>query len=130
MSDKVRLDQWLWAARFYRTRAMAKTAIDGGKVEIAGQRAKPSRAIHPGDRIHLTRAFFSMEVEVIGLSSIRGDATAARLLYVETAESAATRTRLLAARRLERAGLIAPASKPDKHGRRELRRMKQLDEEG
>ncbi len=130
MTDHVRLDQWLWAARFYRTRSMAKTAIDGGKVEVDGQRAKPSRPIRAGDRIRLSRPFFEMEVEVLALSDIRKDASAAMLLYSETPESFDHRTRVLAAQKLARAGLIPPATKPDKHERREIRKMKGLDGEG
>lgn len=126
-TDRVRLDQWLWAARFYRTRAMAKNAIDGGKVHMGGIRAKASRAVHPGDVILMTRPFFDMEVTVTGLSANRGSATLAQALYAESADSINTRMRVIAARRLERAGLIPPPSRPEKHGRRELRRLKQSE---
>ena len=101
MTDRVRLDQWLWAARFYRTRAMAKTAIDAGQIEV----------------------------DVIGLSDIRKDATAAALLYTETPESVEQRTRLVAAQKLARAGLVPPSTKPEKHERREIRKLKAMDGE-
>jgi len=130
MTERVRLDQWLWAARFYRTRTMAKTAIDGGKVGVDGQRGKPSRPVRAGDRIRLSRPFFEMEIEVLALSDIRKDACAAALLYAETPESLDRRTRAVAAQKLARAGLIPPATKPDKHERREIRKLKGLDGEG
>jgi ribosome-associated heat shock protein Hsp15 len=128
--ERVRLDQWLWAARFYRTRAMAKNAIDGGKVQIGGVKAKASRAVHPGDVILMTRPFFHMEVKVTGLSANRGSATSAQTLYEESADSINARMRAIAARRLERAGLVPPAGRPEKHDRRELRRLKQSEPEG
>ena len=129
MTERVRLDQWLWAARFYRTRAMAKNAIDGGKVQIGGIRAKASRAVRVGDIVRMTRPFFELEVAVVGLSAVRGPAPAASLLYTETTESINTRMRIIAARKLERAGLVAPAGRPEKHDRRELRRLKQAGPE-
>lgn len=128
MTERVRLDQWLWAARFYRTRAMAKNAIEGGKVHMGGVRAKASRAVHVGDLIRMTRPFFEMEVTVVELSTHRGGATAARILYTETADSVGARMRAIASRRLARAGLTPPPARPDKHDRRELRRLKQSSE--
>ena len=129
MTERFRLDQWLWAARFYRTRAMAKAAIDAGQVEVEGQRSKPSRSVRLGDRIRLSRPLFKIEVDVIGLSDIRKDATAAALLYTETPESLEQRTRLVAAEKLARAGLVPPATKPEKHERREIRKLKAMDGE-
>lgn len=129
VSDRVRLDQWLWAARFYRTRAMAKNAIDGGKVHMGGIRAKASRAVRIGDVVLMTRPFFDLEVTVLALSANRGNATSAKALYEETANSVGARIRAIAARRLERAGLVPPPSRPEKHDRRELRRLKQTDGE-
>lgn len=129
MTDRVRLDQWLWAARFYRTRAMAKTAIETGQIEVEGQRSKPSRPVRLGDRIRLSRPLFQIEVDVIGLSDIRKDATAAALLYAETPESVEQRTRLVAAQKLARAGLVPPSTKPEKHERREIRKLKAMDGE-
>jgi ribosome-associated heat shock protein Hsp15 len=125
MTERLRLDQWLWAARFYRTRALAKAAIDGGKVQMGGVTAKPSRAVHVGDVITMTRPFFDMVVVVLELSTNRGNATVAGTLYRETPESVAARLQAITTRRLQRAGLIAPALRPDKHGRREIRKLKQ-----
>jgi ribosome-associated heat shock protein Hsp15 len=79
--EAVRLDKWLWAARFYKSRSLAQTACDGGKVDVNGQAAKPSRAIRSGDRIQLTMGEWRRELVVRELSERRGPATAARLLY-------------------------------------------------
>lgn len=130
MIERVRLDQWLWAARFYRTRAMAKAAIDAGQIEVEGQGSKPSRPVRLGDRIRLSRPLFKIDVDVIGLSDTRKDATAAALLYAETPASVNQRTRLVAAHKLARAGLVPPATKPEKHERREIRKLKAMDGEG
>ena len=126
MTERVRLDQWLWAARFYRTRAMAKTAIDAGQIEVGGQRSKPSRPVRPGDRVRIFRPLFNIDVDVIGLSETRKDATTAALLYAETPESVDQRTRLVAAQKLARAGLVPPVTKPEKHERREIRKLKAM----
>ncbi len=108
---------------------MAKNAIEGGKVHIRGVRAKASRGVHPGDKILMTRDFFDLEVTVQNLAADRGNATIARTLYEETPSSVSARIRTIAARRLARAGLTPPPTKPEKHDRRELRRLKQTDGE-
>jgi len=77
----VRLDKWLWAARFYKTRSLAAKACDGGKVEINGQSAKPHKLVRPGDRVKLSLPSWRREVTVLGLADRRGPASAARLLY-------------------------------------------------
>ena len=81
MTDAMRVDKWLWAARFYKTRSLAQTACEGGKVDVNGQAAKPSRAIRAGDRIHLTLGEWRREVVVKALTERRGPATEARTLY-------------------------------------------------
>ena len=77
----MRLDKWLWAARFYKTRSLAQTACDGGKVDVNGQAAKPARAIHAGDRIHVTMGEWRRDLVVKALTERRGPATEARALY-------------------------------------------------
>ena len=77
----VRLDLWLWAARFYRTRALAKHAIETGKVDVAGQRAKPSRSVRIGDALVVARGEERFEIEVLALSDMRGPASVAQALY-------------------------------------------------
>src|SRR5690606_35020054 len=117
----VRLDLWLWAARFYRTRALDKQAVETGKVESGGQRAKPARGVRVGDALRIERNTEIFEVEVRGLSGTRGPAPVAQAMY---AESESSRLRREAARdlaRAERTGYRAPESRPDKRARRLIR---------
>ena len=117
--EQVRLDRWLWAARFFKTRALAQEAIAGGHVHVNGQRSKAARAVRPGDRLEITRGEERFEVSVRALSDRRGPATVARGLYDETESSLAARS---AARQLRRdiAGNRPPASRPDKRARRRI----------
>lgn len=126
-AQPVRLDLWLWAARFYRTRALAKQAVETGKVGVGGQRAKPARGVRVGDALRIERNAEVFEVEVRGLSDTRGPAPVAQALYVE---SEASRLRREAARglaRAERTGYRAPESKPDKRARRLIRALGDID---
>ncbi len=85
--DKCRLDKWLWAARFFKTRSLATTAIDTGKVHVDGDRVKPAKEVHIGQVIHIRNRDFEIEVNVQALSNVRRGAPEAALLYAETAES-------------------------------------------
>lgn len=125
MGDEVRIDKWLWAARFYKTRALAQAAIENGRVSIDGQRVKPARAVRIGDTIGLRAGDHERVVVVRGLSAIRGPAPVAQALYEETAESVARRERVAAERRLhvEPARAIAHG-RPTKQERRELERLR------
>lgn len=123
----VRIDVWLWAARFFRTRALAKQAVDTGKVDVAGQRAKPSRAVRIGDVLRIARGEESFEVEVRGLSDTRGPAPVAQALYAETEASRAQREASRALRIAERTGYRAPETKPDKRARRLIRALGDID---
>lgn len=125
--ESVRLDLWLWAARFYKTRSLAKHAIDAGKVEVDGQRAKPSRVVRIGDALRVTRAEEFFEVEVRGLSDKRGPASVAQGLYVESEASRARREAERATRAAERAGYRAPETKPDKRARRLINALGDID---
>lgn len=120
-----RLDKWLWAARFYRTRAIAKQMIDGGKVFYNGQRAKSGKAVAVGDSIKTRQGFDEKEVIVIALADTRRDATFAQTLYEETTKSIETREKNALARK--QGILLSPASdtKPDKKQRRKLREFKE-----
>ncbi|MDP6377962.1 MAG: S4 domain-containing protein [Pseudomonadales bacterium] len=124
MTDGVRLDRWLWAARFHKTRAKAKTAIDAGHVTLNGHRAKPSKEVAIGATITVRRGETVTTVIVRALSEKRASATIAAALYDETPESIETREALRARRRMERAGLRVPITKPDKRGRRALQALK------
>ena len=120
----VRADVWLWAARFFKTRSLAKHAIDGGKVELNGASCKPSRAVHVGDRLHISRGEERLEVVVAGLSEQRGPAPVAQTLYRETEGSIAAREAARAQRKLGAAGLLRPPTRPDKQARRQIIKFK------
>jgi ribosome-associated heat shock protein Hsp15 len=122
-----RLDLWLWAARFFRTRSLAKQAIETGKVEVGGQRAKASRAVRVGDALRIVRGEEVFEIEVLGLSDQRGPAVVAQTLYAESEESKARRVETLARLRAARAGYRPPESKPDKRARRLIRALGDID---
>jgi ribosome-associated heat shock protein Hsp15 len=118
----VRADVWLWAARFFKTRSLAKQAIEGGKVELNDATCKPARGVHVGDLLRVRRGEERMEVEVLALSEQRGPAVAAQGLYRESEASIAARDAAKAQRKL--VGAMAPPGRPDKQARRELRRLK------
>lgn len=123
----VRLDLWLWAARFYKTRSLAKQAIEAGRVEVEGQGAKPSRGVKAGEKLSVRRGDELFEIEVLALSSKRGSAPVARTLYAELPDSIARRAAELEKRRLEATGYRAPLSKPDKRARRLIQALGDLD---
>ena len=120
--DKVRLDKWLWAARFYKTRSQAAEAVDGGKVHVNGSRAKPSRELRPGDTLTVT-AGEAWTVVVAALSERRGPAAAARLLYEETASGQAAREAAREARRYVADPAADLQGRPTKRDRRRLTRF-------
>jgi ribosome-associated heat shock protein Hsp15 len=120
----VRADVWLWAARMFKTRSLAKQAIDGGKVEVNGGGCKPSKTVHVGDTVRLTRGEERLELEILALSEQRGPASVAQLLYRETETSRTIREQARELRRLSGAGLNRPPTRPNKQQRRELRRLK------
>ena len=120
-SDKVRLDKWLWAARFYKTRSLAADEIDKGRVKLNGQVAKASREPKVGDEVEFKAGYHTRTVHVLGLSAVRGPAPQAALLYAETAESIAQRVAQAEQHRLapEPAHAIAQG-RPTKRDRRQL----------
>ena len=123
----VRLDLWLWAARFFKTRALAKHAIETGKVDVGGQRAKPSRSVRVGDALVVVRGEERFEIEVAALSDMRGPASVAQALYRESDASKLAREQARASRVAERAGFSPPESKPDKRARRLIRALGDID---
>jgi ribosome-associated heat shock protein Hsp15 len=123
----VRLDRWLWAARFFKTRALAKHAIETGKVEVDGQRAKASRSVRAGDALRIARGDEVFEITVLALSDQRGPASVAQTLYVESEASKARRAETLATLRAARAGYQPPETKPDKRARRLIRALGDID---
>lgn len=126
-SANVRLDLWLWAARFFRTRSLAKHAIETGKVEVDGQRAKASRGVRAGDSLRIVRGDEVFEISVLALSDQRGPASIAHTLYAESDASKARRAETLATLRAARAGYQPPESKPDKRARRLIRALGDID---
>ncbi len=123
----VRLDLWLWAARFYKTRSLAKQAIESGKVEFEGQVAKASRTLRGGEQLQVRRGEERFEIQVLALSDKRGSATIAQTLYSEADESRERRLREAAERRAANAGYRPPAGKPDKRARRLIQALGDID---
>jgi ribosome-associated heat shock protein Hsp15 len=119
-----RLDKWLWAARFFKTRSLAAEAISGGKVQVSEQRAKPARLIRMGDRIRIRKGDLLWEVTVRGLSSVRRPAPEAVLLYEETLESKAHRDQEAERRRQMTAQRMPGMGRPTKRDRRKLTELK------
>ncbi|WP_137973660.1 RNA-binding S4 domain-containing protein [Pseudomonas sp. F(2018)] len=117
--DKVRLDKWLWAARFYKTRSLAKEAIEGGKVHCRGERCKPGKEPKLGDEYVIRAGFDERTVVVRGLSMVRRGAPEAQLLYEETAESIARREEAAALRKAGALG-VQTDGRPNKKQRRQL----------
>ena len=124
----VRIDRWLWAARFFKTRSLAKSAVEGGKVHVDGKRVKPSKELRPGQTLEIRRGDLVQTVIVQELSQQRGHATKAQALYAETSESIELREQRKSIRRMERAGLTVPSSRPDKKDRRALAQLRGLDQ--
>ena len=122
--EAVRLDKWLWAARFYKTRSIARQMIEGGKVDYNGSKAKPARTVEVGAKIKLLQGFARKEIIVKAISDVRGPASVAVTLYEETAESIARREE--EARLNKMAALLNPRpdTKPNKKERRELDQLK------
>ncbi|MGB8376951.1 MAG: S4 domain-containing protein [Rhodanobacteraceae bacterium] len=128
MSDNtVRLDVWLWAARFFRTRALAKRAIEGGRISLEGTAGRPSKPVQVGDRLAITRGEERFEIDVAAISDKRGPASVAQQLYVETEGSRSAREAAAEQRRLTGAGGAKPRGKPDKRARRLIRALGDID---
>jgi ribosome-associated heat shock protein Hsp15 len=123
--DKLRLDKWLWAARFFKTRSLAKAAIEGGKVQLDGRRVKVSREIAVGDLLQVRQGWDDRVVEVLALSDQRRGAPEAATLYRETPESAERRERAAAARKAAGGMLERPANRPSKKQRRQIHRFRE-----
>lgn len=127
-SEKIRLDKWLWAARFFKTRALATEAINGGKVHVNQARVKPSRAVHIGDVLEIRRGYDEYKIIVKDLSDRRGPAREAVLLYEETADSIARREKLAEQRRLRALASPQPEHRPNKKERRHIIRFQRKTE--
>ena len=124
---KTRLDKWLWAARFYKTRQLAAEAINGGHVHLNNQRIKPSRVIQLGDELSIHKTPFTFDIVVEGLSIRRGPAKEAQLLYRENEESIKKRETLAEQRKLNAAQFPHAERRPDKRDRRRIIRFKNVN---
>lgn len=121
--DKVRLDKWLWAARFFKTRALAKAAIEGGKVHCRGERCKPSKEPKIGEELVIRAGFDERTVVIRALSAVRKGAPEAQLLYEETADSLTRREQAAAMRKAGALG-VETDGRPSKKQRRDLQRFR------
>jgi ribosome-associated heat shock protein Hsp15 len=118
--QSLRIDKWLWAARFFKTRAMASRACDLGRIEANGFRAKPAREVHAGDRLQIENEAGRFEIDVLGVSDIRGPASTAQTLYRETEASREARLRALEERKAMQQYAPLPAGRPGKRDRRRI----------
>jgi ribosome-associated heat shock protein Hsp15 len=123
-SDKVRLDRWLWAARFFKTRSLSAAAIDGGKVQRNGTRVKRASVVHVGDSVRIRKPPFEFTVEVVALSEHRGSAAIAQSLYRETPESVEHRELLRAQLKSQPKTTFEGKGRPTKKDRRQITRFK------
>ena len=124
MDSSVRLDKWLWAARFFKTRSVAREAVSGGKVHLNGNRAKPGRALNTGDELRIQRGEDEYTITIIELTVRRGPAVVARTLYEESEENRTRREQLAEERKLEHQKSTARIRRPDKRERRKIVRFK------
>lgn len=122
---RVRLDKWLWAARFFKTRSAAAQAVDGGKIDINGERGKRARLVQPGETITVRRPPYEHHVVVRGLAEVRGPAAVAATLYEETASSKETRDRLAFQLKNAPALSFEGGGRPTKRDRRDIQKVKQ-----
>ena len=125
--EKVRIDRWLWAARFFKTRSLAARAVAGGHVHVNGGRVKPARAVRPGDILEITRGPEQFTVTILELAERRGPARVARTLYEESEQSILARMAAREERRLIRTPAIRPEGRPDKRDRRRIREFLRKD---
>ena len=126
--EKVRIDKWLWAARFFKTRSMASQAVSGGKVHVKGARVKPARIVVPGEELRIRRGEVEFVVIVQGVSGKRRPAKEAQLLYEETEVSIQQREEMRQKKRFEASGkMYGPMKRPDKRARRKIRSFTRKD---
>lgn len=127
--QKVRIDKWLWAARFYKTRSIAKDMVEGGKVHYDGHRVKPSKEVSMGASIRLRQGFDEKTVIVTGISDRRGNATMAATLYQETEESLAAREANAEQRKALSKSIPTPMGRPNKKERRKIIQFQQQQDQ-
>jgi len=127
--EKVRIDKWLWAARFYKTRSMAAQAVSGGKIHVNGARIKPARMVQTGDELRIRRGEVEFTVIVQGVTGKRRPAKEAQMLYKETEASLLQREEMREQKHLAAAArMYGPMKRPDKRARRQIRSFTRKDE--
>lgn len=119
--ENVRIDKWLWAARFFKTRSIAAKAVNGGKVHHNGSRTKAAKVVQPGDELVISKGPYEFKITVLDVSPYRRPAVEARLLYEESEESIREREKQQDLRKMMRAGHTAPSSRPGKRDRRKIK---------
>ena len=117
---RVRIDKWLWAARFYKTRSLAAEAVEGGKVQVNGERVKPAKVLKAGDTLAIRNGHFAWQITVLALSERRGSATEACKLYSESDQSRRERDEKSALLKIERQSNPFPGGRPTKKARRQI----------
>ncbi|USX21472.1 RNA-binding S4 domain-containing protein [Oxalobacteraceae bacterium OTU3REALA1] len=123
MSDSVRLDKWLWAARFFKTRSLATDAVDAGKVKVNGDKVKPARTVRIGDKLDIDNGSDRWEIDVMNLSDVRQAAPIARNLYEETDESVERRANVAENRKMFREPSADFKGRPTKRDRRQMGKL-------
>jgi ribosome-associated heat shock protein Hsp15 len=123
--NSVRIDKWLWAARFFKTRALASKACDLGRILAKGQPIKPAREVHVGDMLRVTNEGGEFEIEVLAISDVRGPASVAQTLYRETEASHELRLKVAAEKKAARQFEVLPAGRPSKRNRRLIIRFRE-----
>ena len=118
--NRVRIDKWLWAARFYKTRSLAAEAVDGGKAQVNGERIKPAKLLKPGDRLSIRNGAYTWDITVLALGERRGSAAEAAKLYSESDESRKAREEKIAMIKAERQSNPFPGGRPTKKARRQI----------
>ncbi len=124
IDSTIRIDKWLWAARFFKTRSLATEAVSGGKVHLNSKRVKPGRSVGPGDELTIQLGIYTYEIRILGVNAKRRPAKEARLLYQESDESIVNRERVAEMQRIANQGRQAPERKPGKHQRNHIIRFK------
>ncbi|PID76870.1 MAG: RNA-binding protein [Deltaproteobacteria bacterium] len=119
--DRIRIDKWLWTARFFKTRALASKAVSGGKVHLNGQRVKAARLVQAGDQLEITKGIMVFNLTITGINKTRRPAKEARQLYVESEESIKKREETREFRKMANAGHVPPSKKPGKRDRRKIK---------